>query len=187
MKVHAEREVAVPPEDVFAFLADLENHWELTAHWVEVRALDRNGGGPARGGRVRLHGPLGLRRTARTRLLELDAPARVAGTAEVGARTRALVAWDLEPRNGGGHTLVRVGTEIERLGPVDRVLWALVGRRVMTRGFPAVLARLDSALAPADSGSVASWPSRRTSLTTTRPAPRPVASPRSTASSSESC
>jgi hypothetical protein len=82
---------------------------------------------------------------ARTRLLELDAPVRVAGTAEVGGSTRALVAWDLEPRDGGGRTLVRVGTEVQRLGPVDRVLRALVGRRVMARGFPAVLERLDSA------------------------------------------
>jgi uncharacterized protein YndB with AHSA1/START domain len=186
MRVHAEREVGAPPDVVFAFLADLENHWELAAGWVQVRALHRVDHGPARGARVRLHGPLGLRRTARTRLLELDAPARVAGTAEVGASTRALVAWDLDPRDGGRRTLVRVGTEVQRLGPVDRVLWALVGRRVMARGFPAVLERLDSALAPADSGSVAPWP-RRTSPTTIRPAPRPVASPRSTPSSSGSC
>jgi uncharacterized protein YndB with AHSA1/START domain len=186
MRVHAEREVGAPPDVVFAFLADLENHWELAADWVQVRALDRVDHGPARGARVRLHGPLGLRRTARTRLLELDAPARVAGTAEVGGSTRALVAWDLEARAGGGRTLVRVGTEVQRLGPVDRVLWALVGRRVMARGFPAVLERLDCALAPADSVSVAPWP-RRTSPTTIRRAPRPLASPSSTPSSSGSC
>ena len=186
MRVHAEREVAAPPDVVFAFLADLENHWELAADWVQVRALHRVDHGPARGGRVRLHGPLGLRRTAHTRLLELDAPARVAGTAEVGTRTRAVVAWDLEPRDGGGRTLVRVGAEVQRLGPVDRVLWTLAGRRVMTRGFPAVLARLDSALAPADAGSVAPWRTR-TSPATIRRAPRPVASPRSTPSSWGSC
>jgi uncharacterized protein YndB with AHSA1/START domain len=186
MRVHAEREVGAPPDVVFAFLADLENHWELAANWVQVRALDRVDHGPARGARVRLHGPLGLRRTARTRLLELDAPARVAGTAELGESTRALVAWDLEPRDGGGRTLVRVGTEVQRLGPVDRVLWTLVGRRVMARRFPSVLERLDSALAPADPGSVAPWP-RRTSPTTIQRAPRPVASPRSAPSSSGSC
>jgi uncharacterized protein YndB with AHSA1/START domain len=186
VRVHAEREVAAPPDAVFAFLADLENHWALAAHWVEVRALDRVDHGPARGGRVRLHGPLGLRRTARTRLLELDAPARVAGTAEVGARTRAIVAWELEPRGGGRRTLVRVSTDVQRFGPVDRVLWALVGRRVMARGFPAVLARLDSALAPVHSGRVAPRTSR-TSPTTIRPVPRPAASPRSTPSSSGSC
>jgi len=27
MRVHAEREVGAPPDMVFAFLADLENHW----------------------------------------------------------------------------------------------------------------------------------------------------------------
>jgi hypothetical protein len=58
-----------------------------------VRALHRADHGPALGARVRLHGPLGLWRTARTRLLELDAPARVAGTAEAAGSTRAHVAW----------------------------------------------------------------------------------------------
>jgi uncharacterized protein YndB with AHSA1/START domain len=151
--VSATREIDAPPADVFAFLADLENHWALAADWVEVVALDRVDGGPARGGRVRLRGPLGLRRTAQTRLLELDPDRRVAGTAAVGRRTLARVAWDLEPAGAG--TCVRLSAEVERLGVTDRVLWALVGRRVMRRGFPAVLARLQIAIGVADSGSVA--------------------------------
>jgi uncharacterized protein YndB with AHSA1/START domain len=179
--VTASRLVEADPATVFAFLADLENHWELASDWVEVRALDRNGGGPARGGQVRLHGPAGLRRTARTLLLELDAPTRVAGTAEVGRRTLAQVAWDLEPRDGG--TLVRLTAQVERMGIADRVLWKAAGRRVMARGFPLVLTRLQSVLDPADSDSVAAWPTT-TSCTTIPPAPRPAGSPSSTPSSS---
>jgi uncharacterized protein YndB with AHSA1/START domain len=151
--VSASRELAAPPDVVFAFLADLENHWMLASDWVEVVALDRVDGGPARGGRVRLHGPFGLRRTAQTRMLELEPCRRVAGTAAVGRHTLARVAWDLAPSAGG--TRVTVSAAVQRLGLGDRVLWALVGRRVMQRGFPAVLRRLQTAIAVPDSGSVA--------------------------------
>jgi uncharacterized protein YndB with AHSA1/START domain len=183
--VTAARRVPAPPEEVFAFLADLENHWALASDWVEVRALDRDGDGRAVGGRVRLHGPAGLRRTARTRLLELDPPTRVAGTAEVGRRTRARVAWQLEPSDGG--TLVHLTAAIERLGAFDRFLWAVAGRRVMRRGFPLVIARLESVLASTDSDSVAAWPNPSTSCTTTPRVPRPVAGPSTTPSSSADC
>jgi carbon monoxide dehydrogenase subunit G len=186
-RVQAAAIVGASPEAVFAFLADLENHWSLTSGWVEVRRLDRVGSGPARGGRVRLHGPLGLRRTAHTQLLELDPPARVAGTAAVGRRTRATIAWDLVP--DGDATLVRLSARIDRLGLVDRLLWATVGQRVMARGFPAVLARLQSVLGGADSGSVGTWPTTTspTSPTTTPRAPKPAASPSTTPSSSAGC
>jgi hypothetical protein len=69
--VRATRGLAAAPATVFGFLADLENHWALTAGWVRVLSLHRVDGGPAHGARVRLHGPFGLRRTARTRLLDL--------------------------------------------------------------------------------------------------------------------
>ena len=49
MRVHAQRAVGAPPDVVFAFLADLVNHWDLAADWVQVRALDRVDHGPARG------------------------------------------------------------------------------------------------------------------------------------------
>jgi uncharacterized protein YndB with AHSA1/START domain len=160
--IGASRRVEASPEAVFAFLADLENHWALAADWVQVRHLERIDGGPARGAQVRLRGPLGLRRRARTLLLDLDPPARLAGTAEVGPRTCARVAWHLEPDGDG--TLVRVSADIVALSPLDRLLWATAGRRVMARGFPAVLARLQSVLDAADSGSVA----------LSSPAPRPT-------------
>ena len=150
--VRAARRVGADPEAVFAFLSDLENHWELTADWVQVRSLNRTHDGDARGAHV-LRGPAGLRRSARTRLLELDPPRRVAGTAEVGRRTRARVAWDLEPDGDG--TLVCLSADVAALGPLDRVLWVAMGRRVMERGFPAVLARLESLIEAPHSGGVA--------------------------------
>ena len=73
--VRAARRVGADPEAVFAFLSDLENHWELTADWVQVRSLNRTDDGHARGAHVQLRGPAGLRRSARTRLLELDTAA----------------------------------------------------------------------------------------------------------------
>lgn len=78
---------------VFGFLADLENHWLLTDRFVEVLTLDRSpDGGPAHGGRVRIRGPLGLARTAETRVAEADPPHSIAGTAAVGRRFEAILA-----------------------------------------------------------------------------------------------
>ena len=40
-RIAAERVVAASPPVVFAFLADLENHWLLTDRFVEVLTLER--------------------------------------------------------------------------------------------------------------------------------------------------
>jgi hypothetical protein len=87
--------VAAPPAEVFAFLADLENHWRLTDRFVEVVELD-GPSGARHGGRVRVRGPLGLRRTAVTRVMEADEPRSMRGTAELRG-TRAEVRWTLAP------------------------------------------------------------------------------------------
>jgi hypothetical protein len=63
------------------------------------------------------------------------------------------VSWDFEPDGDG--TLVSLSAEVVAVGAVDRLLWSAVGRRVMERGFPAVLARLQSVIEVTDSGSVA--------------------------------
>src|SRR5919204_6458142 len=115
MEIAATGWVAVPPEELFEFLSDLENHWVLADRFIEVVELDRaEPGAPAHGGRVRMRGPLGLRRTAVTRVIEVDAPRRMAGTADVGRGTVAQVSWTLTPEGGGSR--VHLAARLQR-GP----------------------------------------------------------------------
>src|ERR687886_521910 len=51
--------VPAPPEDVFAFLSDLRNHWRLADRFVEVLTLEASDGERADGGRGRGRGPPG--------------------------------------------------------------------------------------------------------------------------------
>jgi uncharacterized protein YndB with AHSA1/START domain len=139
-RIAAERVVAASPQVVFTFLADLENHWLLTDRFVEVLTLERPpGGGPARGGTVRMRGPLGLGRTVRTRVVEAAPVSAIAGTASVG-HTEALVRWTLTPESG--ETRVRLEATVERLGRADGVLLAVGGRRWLERRFISILETL---------------------------------------------
>lgn len=139
----AEQMLSIGPEELFEFLSDLENHWALADRFVEVIELEPDGcGRPATGGRVRLRGPLGLRRTAATRVVEVDRPSRIAGTALLGPRTLARVSWTIHP-NGEG-TRVRLAANVERASALDRVLLATGGRMWMRRRFAKILATLDT-------------------------------------------
>jgi hypothetical protein len=126
--------VPAAPEAVFDFLSELENHWRVADRFVEVVSLE-----PV-GGVVRVSGPLGLRRTAITRVEQLERPTLLVGTADIGSRTRARVSWSLAPRDAG--TLVRLAAEVERATAVDRLLLALGGRRWLERRFGSALAHL---------------------------------------------
>jgi hypothetical protein len=100
------------------------------------------------GGRVRIRGPLGLSRVARTQVIEAEPPApvgRLHGRAELGRTTRGEVFWEIAPADTGSRvTLTAVP---ERLAMVDALLLAAGGRRWMCRLFRAALERLDAALA----------------------------------------
>jgi hypothetical protein len=126
-------QVEAPVEDVYALLADLREHWRLAGRWVEPLEL-----GPD-GGIVRLRGPLGLTRTARTRVVHTEAPTRLAGEAEVG-HTRASVSWRLWA--DGDSTWVTLQAEVLTAGAVDRALLALGGGRWLGARFRTTLARL---------------------------------------------
>lgn len=144
--VEATALVPAPAEDVFAFLADLGNHWIVADRFVEVVDLHRGGDGRAGGGAVRLRGPLGLRRTVLTRVVAVKAPRLLIGTAEVGSGTRARVSWSL-----AGHldtTRVRLAAAVERAAPLDRALLALGGRWWLRRRFAATLEGLAAEFAP---------------------------------------
>jgi hypothetical protein len=140
-RIAAERVVVASPRAVFAFLADLENHWLLADRFVEVLTLERpDGGGPAHGGTVRMRGPLGLGRTARTRVVEMHPDSWLAGTASVGNGTEALVRWTLMPEREG--TRVRLEATVQRAGRLESLLLAAGGRRWLEQRFASILETL---------------------------------------------
>jgi Polyketide cyclase / dehydrase and lipid transport len=128
-------------EAVFAYLAQLSNHWRVADRWIDVISLDGDGDG----GRVRVRGPLGLRRTARTRVLVARPGELLEGGAELG-RTRGRVRWSLRTAPGG--TAVRLEAWVERAGPADRLLLALGGRAWLRRRFAATVRRLATSWPP---------------------------------------
>jgi len=139
-EISAAGQVPATQEEVFAFLSDLENHWLLADRFVEVLTLDRGPEGAARGGRVRIRGPLGLGRTATTRVVSTDSPVAMTGTADVSGGTRAVIRWSLERDSGA--TRVELAAHLERAGRLDRLLLALGGRRWVRRRFAAILQTL---------------------------------------------
>jgi uncharacterized protein YndB with AHSA1/START domain len=136
--IEASRVVSAPPSAVFAFLAELENHWKLAGRWVEPLSIEANRG------RVRVHGPLGLRRTATTSVVDAEPTRVMHGTAELSGGTLARVAWTLTEEPGG--TGVTLSAAVERANLGDRVLLALGGATWMRSRFAAILDRLDEEL-----------------------------------------
>jgi uncharacterized protein YndB with AHSA1/START domain len=133
--IAASRVVRATPEAVFRFLSELDNHWSLTGRWVEAVVLEDSNG------RVRIHGPLGLRRTARTTVEDAQPDHVIHGIAELSGGTRARIAWELNEDAGG--TAVSLSADVEHAALPDRLLLALGGRRWMQHRFEAILARLD--------------------------------------------
>ena len=121
---------------MFAFLDDLRNHWQLSQRFAELEQLDGDG----EGGRVRVHGPLGLSRTARTRIVESNAPRELRGRADVGRGTVGEVRWVVEPNGTGSR--VTLSATVQRASRLDRVILALGGRALLRRGFAEAVAQL---------------------------------------------
>ena len=139
-RVEATVEVPARAETLFARLATLENHWDLADRWVEVVSLNGDGGSPADGGVVRLHGPLGLSRTARTVVDRVEESRLIEGTAKIGRRTRGRVSWVLRENAGG--TVVTLRGELIEGAPLDRLIWALGGRAWLEGRLRGTLLRL---------------------------------------------
>jgi hypothetical protein len=142
--VSSSRLVDAPAGEIFGFLSDLENHWELADRFIEVLSLERRNDGPAYGGQVRMRGPLGIRRTVTTRVVETAPVTLMRGTAELAGGGRAGVSWSLGAEEGG--TRVRLTAELERSSTLDRVLLAAGGRAWLERRFDAILATLAARL-----------------------------------------
>jgi hypothetical protein len=131
------RQVPGSADEIFDFLSDLGNHWLLADRFIEVLRLDREPGGEVHGGKVRMRGPLGIRRTAVTRVIDQERATMMSGTAELAGGTRARVTWSFG--SNGDVTLVRLSTDVERAGALDRLLLALGGRAWLRRRFAAIL------------------------------------------------
>jgi hypothetical protein len=144
---HIEAAAVIPAsrEALFGYLADLENHWALADRFVEVVELDRPEG-PATGGTVRMRGPFGVTRTARTRVVAADEPNGMLGTARLGRSTLAVVSWTLIERPTG--TLVLLRAELATAGVLDRLLLLAGGRAWLERRFVSTLARLGDLIRP---------------------------------------
>jgi hypothetical protein len=151
IEIQAAGAVAAPAASVFDHLADLRTHWQLTDG--RVRLLDGGDGDPARGGRVRMRGPLGVGREARTEVIVAERPRLLEGRATIGPRTEARIRWRLEPC-GEAATLVELSAAVTSIGAFDRALLALGGRIWLERLFSRAIGRL-AALAPEISASPA--------------------------------
>jgi hypothetical protein len=82
---------------------------------------------------VRIGGPLGFGRAARTKVIEAQRPESMAGRAEIGARTSAAIRWTISPH--ADSCRVRLEASVEHAGPLDRLILALGGRWLMRRLF----------------------------------------------------
>ena len=137
--ISAETLVPAPAEQVFAFLADLDDHWLLAGRFIEVVALE-GAPGQRRGGRVRIHGPLGVRRTVATAVERVEPPTAISGTASIGSATEASVEWLLAEHLSG--TRVQLSAEVLRATPFDSAVLALGGAWWLQRRFDEILAVL---------------------------------------------
>jgi uncharacterized protein YndB with AHSA1/START domain len=147
--VAAEAFVPAPPERIFAYLSDLENHWQLADRFIEVVALDRESPeAEAHGGTVLMHGPLGFKRTVTTRVVSAELNHAMRGTAELGKRTRARIEWRFSPERAG--TRVHLRAEVERTSATDRLLLLAGGTVWLRRRFAKILEALASRLGDDD-------------------------------------
>jgi uncharacterized protein YndB with AHSA1/START domain len=136
--ISAERQISHPPEHVFEFLSDLRNHWRLEERFLELEDVGKDGV------TILITGPLRVRRRAQTRVLEAQPPRRVAGRADLRGGTVGLVAWEIEPREGGSH--VRLSAEVPEAWLLDRLFLALGGRRWFAHLFERALVNLEQEL-----------------------------------------
>lgn len=124
------------PERVYAFLADLRNHWQLSRRFAELEQLD----GDRQGGRVRIRGPLGFSRVARTRVEDTIEPSELRGEARVGRSTLGVVRWTIDPDGSGSR--VTLAAEVVRASALDRAVLAVGGELLLRRMFTEALDRL---------------------------------------------
>jgi hypothetical protein len=97
------------------------------------------------GGVVRVRGPFGLSRVARTQVLVAVEPSTLRGRAEIGRGTIGVVRWAITP-TVPGTCHVRFTAEVERASAFDRLLLACGGRWWLARIVRTAVQRLGAVL-----------------------------------------
>jgi Polyketide cyclase / dehydrase and lipid transport len=131
------RTLAVPPRAVFAFLASGRNHHKLTGRSIQLLELC-DGADPDFRAVMVIHGPLGIRRWALTRIDSSSEPELISGTANLGPRTAVRLRWELRAI-GRRSTLVVLRATVSSSSFLDRLLLRLGGAAWMRRLFTSTL------------------------------------------------
>jgi hypothetical protein len=141
MTVVASRPVRASARAVYDFLERLPNHALITGGGLRLEGVAADG----RGARISMRGPLGLRRTARTRVIVRRGPRAFGGTARVGRHTVAYVHWAIDAA-GPDASLVTLSATVLRTGTLDRLLLAIGGRPWLARSFARAIVLLGVAV-----------------------------------------
>jgi uncharacterized protein YndB with AHSA1/START domain len=139
VSIAASRVVSAPPARAFSFLSEIENHWPLASSLVSIDGVD------GKSGHIVVHGPLGVKKRAHTRLTRVDEPAGIVeGVAEDDDGTLAAVTWRVAPAAEASRVALEV--DLRRVAPLDRVLLLLGGRRWLRRCLRRTLDNLEETL-----------------------------------------
>lgn len=151
MEVRATRTVRASPAALFAFLEEPDRHWQLLGSRLQpLRSYD------GQRSRVRLRGPLGVRRTVSIELSAERPPHEIVGRVEATAgsretRTLGTVRWSIRAAadvgagaggGGGAESAVELTARTDLAGSFDRLLLACGGTRWLRRSLELALAAL---------------------------------------------
>jgi hypothetical protein len=139
--ISAAASVDRPAARIFEFLSDLDNHWLLGDRFVSLDSV-----GPG-GGRIRIRGPLGISRLARTQIVSTRPPTEtepgcLEGRAELDSGSAGRIAWYVAP-DGPQRSRVELEAVVERCTGLDRAVLLLGGRRWLHRSLVHTLAGLE--------------------------------------------
>ena len=137
-------EVDAPAGEVFAFLANLHNHWRLAGPWIEVVTVT-TADALADRATIRLRGPLGMVFPVETQIDEVHEPHTIKGRGACGG-SRGEVTWSLVDGESGS-TLVSVDVRLRRAAIHHRAIWVAGGRAWLARRLAHTVAGLDRDLA----------------------------------------
>jgi hypothetical protein len=98
----------------------------------------------SQGGRVRVKGPLGLSRVARTSVVATERPRLLRGRAEIGRGTVGSVRWEIASVDKGSR--VSFSADVDRASVLDRIVLACGGRWWLDRIVHRALARLGTSI-----------------------------------------